>query len=116
MGQRARLVQSTPPECHWPAFYGAQQTGIQSVISAELTLAKWDGTTPINEHRDHMKTLRTRLADTGLVISNVQFYNYFVNTLPVEFDMIVAVHNPAAIASTFRTLCVSAPGPYSFTS
>ncbi len=97
----------TDPHAAWIMLersYGAQQTGIQSVISAELTLAKWDGMTPINKHRDHMKTLRTRLADTGLVISNVQFYNYFVNTLPVEFDMIVAVHNPAPDYSV-ETLC-----------
>ncbi len=49
-----------------PLIYGAQQSGIQSVINAELTLAKWDGRTPINEHRDHMKTLCTRSNDAGL--------------------------------------------------
>ncbi len=84
--------------------YRAQQSSIQSVISAKLTLAKWDGTMPINNHRDHMKTLQTCLADTGLVISNVQFYNYFVNMLPVEFDMIMAIHNPAPNYS-INTLC-----------
>ena len=33
---------------------------IQSVINAELTLAKWDSVKPINDHRDPMKMLRTR--------------------------------------------------------
>ena len=97
----------TDPYAAWTtleASYGSQQSGIQSVVNAELTLAKWDADKPINDHRDHMKTLRTRLADAGLGISNLQFYNYFVNSLPAEFDMVVAVHNPAPDYSV-DTLC-----------
>ena len=40
--------------------YGSQQSGIQSVINSESTLARWGGQTPVNAHRDHMKTLRIR--------------------------------------------------------
>ena len=97
----------TDPHTAWTTLessYGSQQSGIQSVINAELTLAKWDSTKPINDHRDHMKTLRTRLSDAGLAISNLQFYNYFVNSLPAEYDMIIAVHNPAPDYSV-DTLC-----------
>src|SRR5258706_12188610 len=53
----------TDPHQAWTTLessYGSQQAGIQSVINAELTLARWDGRTSINEHRDHMKALRTR--------------------------------------------------------
>ena len=38
--------------------YGSQQSGIQAVINAELTLSKWDGISPIAVHRDYMKGLR----------------------------------------------------------
>jgi len=97
----------TDPNAAWAlleASFGSQQSGIQSIVNAELTLAKWDGQKPINEHRDHMKTLRTRLSDAGLTISNMQFYNYFINSLPSEYDMVVAVHNPAP-AYSVDTLC-----------
>ena len=40
-----------------------------------------------------MRTLRTRLADAGLTISNLQYYNYFVNSLPAEYDMVVVIVN-----------------------
>lgn len=74
--------------------YGSQQSGIQAVINAELTLARWDGQTPITTHRDHMKTLRNRLAAVGLTISAIQFYQHFTNSLPAEYDMAVAIHDP----------------------
>ena len=45
--------------------YGSRQSGIQAVLKAELTLARWDGQTPITAFRDHMKALRTRLAAAG---------------------------------------------------
>jgi len=61
------IATTSEPHDAWTMLetsYGAQQSGIQSVINAELTLAKWDGKSPITAHRDHMKTLRTRLANT----------------------------------------------------
>ena len=110
---REVIAAITDPHAAWTMLessYGSQQSSIQSVINAELTLAKWDGAKPINDHRDHMKTLHTRLSDAGLSISNLQFYNYFVNSLPAEFDVIVAVHNPApdysvdALCECFRAI------------
>lgn len=38
----------------------SQQSGIQGVINAELTLVKWDSQTTIIAHRDYMKGLRTQ--------------------------------------------------------
>ena len=64
--------------CYW-----SQQSSIQSVIN--------DGQTPANQHRDHVKTLRTRSADAGLFITNLQFYNYFINSLPAEFAFITPI-------------------------
>ena len=58
--------------------YGSRQTGIQAVINSELTLARWDGQTPITTFRDHLKALRTRLAAAGLNITNLQFYQHFI--------------------------------------
>ena len=65
----------TDPHDAWPMLersYGSRQLGIQSVINPELALTKWDS--PINEHCDYMKILRTRLADAELSITNLQFY------------------------------------------
>ena len=85
--------------------YGSQQSGIQAVINAELTLAKWDGQTPITTHRDHMKALRTRLAGARLTISPIQFYNHFVNSLPADYDIVVAIHDPIPTHYSIDTLC-----------
>ena len=67
-------------------------------------MAKWDGHSLITVHRDHMKALRTRLAGTGLTITDLQFNNHFVNSLPADYDMVVAVHNPSPLYSV-DTLC-----------
>jgi hypothetical protein len=48
--------------------YGSRQSGIQAIINTELTLARWDGQTPIITFRDDMKALRTCLAAAGLDI------------------------------------------------
>ena len=40
------------------------------------------------------KALRTRLAAAGLTITPRQFYQYFINFLPAEYDMVIAVHDP----------------------
>ena len=82
--------------------YGSRQSGIQAVINAELTLACWDGKT---EHRDHMKTLRTRLTAAGLAISAIQFYQHFVNSLPADYDIVVAVHDPIPLNYSIDILC-----------
>jgi hypothetical protein len=85
--------------------YGSRQSGMQAVANAELTLARWDGQTPITTHRDHMKTLRTRLAGAGLDITAMQFYQHFVNPLPAEYDMIIAIHDPIPSNYSIDTLC-----------
>jgi len=85
--------------------YGSRQSGIQAVINAELTLACWDGKTPITEHCDHMKTLRTRLTAAGLAISAIQFYQHFVNSLPADYDIVVAVHDPIPSNYLIDVLC-----------
>ena len=33
--------------------YGSSQSGIRAVINTELTLARWDGQTPITTFLDH---------------------------------------------------------------
>ena len=85
--------------------YGAQQTGIQGVITAELTLARWDGQTPINAHHDHMTSLRACLSAAGLNIGNMQFYQYFTNSFPAEYDMVPGIFNPALTGHSVDYLC-----------
>jgi len=85
--------------------YGSCQSGIQAVINAELTLACWDGRTLITEHCDHMKTLRTRLTAAGFAISAIQFYQHFVNSLPADYNMVMAVHNPITLNYSIDVLC-----------
>src|SRR6266404_3690103 len=87
------ITMTSDPHTAWTMLetsYGAQQTGIQSVINAELTLTKWNGHTPITAHWDHMKTLCTCLASAGLAITPMQCFNHFINTLPAEYDMVIA--------------------------
>jgi hypothetical protein len=101
------ILAISDPHVAWSTLersYGSQQFGIQPVINAKLTLAKWDGVSPITAHRDYMKALRTRLAGAGLAITNLQFYNHFVNSLPADYDMIIAIHDPAPLYSV-DTLC-----------
>lgn len=78
------------------------QPGIQAVINAELTLAHWDGKTPITEH---MKTLHTHLTAAGLTISPIEFYQHFINSLPADFDMVVAIHGPIPSNYSIDVLC-----------
>jgi len=37
--------------------YGSQQSAIQAVINAKLTLARWNGQTLVMAHRNHMKAV-----------------------------------------------------------
>jgi hypothetical protein len=101
------ILNITNPHEAWTALeqsYSSQQSGIQAVISAKFTLSRWDGMTPITNHCDYMKELRTHLSGAGLAISDLQFYNHFVNSLPADYDMIVAVHDPSPHYSV-DTLC-----------
>ena len=85
--------------------YGSCQSGIQAVINAELTLMQWDSQTPITTFRDHMKALCTHLAAASLTITALQFYQHFINSLPAEYDMVVAVHNPVPSNYSIDILC-----------
>ena len=40
----------------------------------------------------HLK--HTRLAASGPIIAAIQFYRHLTNSLPAEYDMVVAVHDP----------------------
>jgi len=105
---------TTDPHAAWTLLegsFGLQQSGIQSIVNAELTLAKWDGHKPINKHRDHMKTLRTRLSDAGLTISNMQFYNYFINSLPILASTISWSQSITPLLPTPSTHFVSVSEP-----
>jgi len=77
----------------------------KAVINAELTLAHWDGKTPITQHPDHMKTLCTHLTAAGLTINPIQFYQHFVSSLSANFDMIVAIHDPIPLNYAINVLC-----------
>jgi len=85
--------------------YGSRQSGIQAVINAELTLARWDGQTPITAFRDRTKALCTWLAAAGLTITPQQFYQYSINSLPAEYDMVIAVHNRTLSNYSVDDLC-----------
>ena len=58
-----------------------------------------------------MKALCTRLAAASLNITAQQLYQYFINSLPAEYDLVIAVHNPTAshysvdiLRDVFRTV------------
>ena len=52
-----------------------------------------------------MKARRTRLAASGLTISAVQLYQHFTNSLPADYDMVVAVHDPIPSNHSIDVLC-----------
>ena len=52
-----------------------------------------------------MKALCTRLAAAGLAITPQQFYQYFINSLPAKYDMVIAVHNPTLSNYSVDDLC-----------
>ena len=85
--------------------YGSCQSGIQAVINAELTLMWWDGQTPITTFCNHIKALCMCLAAAGLTITALQFYQHFINSLPAEYNMVVAVHNPIPSNYSIDILC-----------
>ena len=102
------IATTTNPRTAWTILetsYGAQQSGIQSLINVELTLTKWNGQTPITTHQDHMKTLCTCLASAGLAITPMQFYNHFINSLPAKYNMVVTIHDPIPLNYSIDTLC-----------
>ena len=65
----------------------------------------WDGQTLITAFRDHMKALHTCLAAAGLNITAQQFYQYFINSLPAEYDLVIAVHIPTTSNYSVNVLC-----------
>src|SRR5260370_33563178 len=52
-----------------------------------------------------MKTLRTRLSAAGLTVSPIQFYQHFVNSLPADYDVVVAIHDPIPSNYSIDVLC-----------
>lgn len=51
-----------------------------------------------------MKTLCTRLAGADLATTDLGFYNHFVNSLPADYDVVIAVCDPSPLYSV-DTLC-----------
>jgi Zinc knuckle len=58
---------------------------------AELQLAKWDGNKTIQTHRNTMVDIRTELAETGMIINDQSFYEYFTNSLPPSLDLFITL-------------------------
>ena len=73
--------------------YGAKQCGLQSVLCAKLNQCRWDGEGGIMAHRDVMFGLRSELAAAGLSISDQQFYEYFIDSLPQSLDTFVTMYD-----------------------
>ena len=99
-GPRGCVRDRRPPQRlgHGQSIYGSCQSDIQAVLNAELTLARWDGQTPITAFRDHMKAPR-------LTITPQQFYQYFINSLPAEYNMVIVVHDPTTSNHLVDVLC-----------
>jgi hypothetical protein len=57
---------------------------------AKPQLARWDGS---HTHRDTMVDIRTELADTGMIINDQSFYEYFTNSLPPALDLFITLHD-----------------------
>jgi hypothetical protein len=60
---------------------------------ARLQLAKWDGNRTIHTHRDTMVDIRIELAETGMIINDQYFYEYFTNSLAPSLDLFITLYD-----------------------
>ena len=56
--------------------YRSQQSGVQAIINAEPTLARWMINSDHHSQRDHMKTLHTCLTAAGLAMGCRHLHPY----------------------------------------
>jgi gag-polypeptide of LTR copia-type/Zinc knuckle len=68
--------------------YGSRLANTKAALLAELSRAQYDGS-GILEHKSKMDALRMKLTEAGHHIPESLYLNFFVNSLPEEFDAIV---------------------------
>ena len=93
---KATIGELEDPKLIWEMLeqqYGARQHGPQSVLRAKLNQTRWDGEGGIMAHRDIMVGLRSEMAAAGLPISDQQFYEHFLDSLPRALDAFVTMYD-----------------------
>ena len=86
VGDSAKSVlgKSRDPKIVWDILerrFGSRQEGLQESLINKLRKAAWDvSKMSILTHRDTMFDLRTQLADTGMVLSDESFPQYFTHS------------------------------------
>ena len=83
--------------------FGARQHGLQSVLRAKLNQTRWDGEGGIMAHREVMVGLRSKMAATGLPISDQQFYEHFLDSPPRALDVFVTMYDDPS--ANVNSLC-----------
>ena len=83
--------------------YGARQHGLQVLLQAKLNQMRWDGEGSIVGHCDMMVALQSEMAAAGLLITDNQFYEHFLNSLPWKLDFFVTMYNN--LQANVNSLC-----------
>src|SRR5882757_8923112 len=101
VGDTAKSVlgKSRDPKTVWDILerrFGSRQEGLQESLINKLQKAAWDGKTSILTHRDVMFDFRTQLHDTGLVLTDELFHQYFTHSLPPSLDTFIMFYDDAS--------------------
>src|SRR5258706_13668006 len=76
--------------------FGARQEGLQESFVNKLQRAAWDSSkTSILTHQDVMFDLQTQLSDTGLLLTDKLFHQYFSHSLPPLLDTFIMFYDDA---------------------
>ena len=73
-------------------MYGNRLANTRVALLAEITRARYEGA-GILEHKSRMDSLHMKLTEAGNPIPNSLYLNFFVNSLPEEFDVLVNMVN-----------------------
>ena len=73
-------------------MYGNRLANTRVNLLARITHACYGGA-GILEHKEKMDSLRRKLKEASNFISNSLYLNFFINSLPEEFDVLVNMVN-----------------------
>lgn len=93
--QRVSIRDNRDPRLAWHTLrtvYGNRLANTRAALLAEITRVQYDGS-GILEHKSRMDALRMKLTEAGHPVAEPLYLNFFVNSLPEEFDAITNTIN-----------------------
>jgi hypothetical protein len=90
--QRITIRTNRDPHQAWLTLknvYGSRLANTRAALLAEITRIRYDGVSGILEHQNKMDMLRMKLTEAGHTIPESLYLNFFINSLPEEYDSLV---------------------------